>query len=59
MMFEDQGGLRKVFDLQSPHQMLEKLRWENDLVCTMLGRALINLSQRLLRSNTNRFVQSQ
>ena len=36
MMFEDQGGLRKVFDLQSPHQMLEKLRWENDLVRTML-----------------------
>jgi hypothetical protein len=37
MMFEDQKGLRKVFDLQSPHQMLEKLRWENGLIHTMLA----------------------
>jgi hypothetical protein len=36
MIFEDQTGLRKVFDLQSPHQMLEKLRWETDLIHSML-----------------------
>ena len=36
-MFLDEAGLRKVFDLQSPHQMLEKLRWETGLIHSMLA----------------------
>ncbi|AWM01281.1 hypothetical protein [Bradyrhizobium amphicarpaeae] len=36
-MFKDETGRRKVFDLQSPHQMLEKLRWEAGLIHSMLA----------------------
>jgi len=35
-MFRDDDGLRKVFDLRSPHQILEKLRWETTLIHAML-----------------------
>jgi len=36
VMFLDEAGLRKVFDLQSPHQM-RKLRWETGLIHSMLA----------------------
>lgn len=36
MNFKDDDGIRKVFDLSSPMQMLAKLQWENDQVKSML-----------------------
>jgi hypothetical protein len=36
MKFRDDDGLRKVFDLSSPVQMLTKLKWENDQIKSML-----------------------
>jgi hypothetical protein len=35
MEFSDKSGIRKVFDLSSPRQLLEKLRWENDQIKNM------------------------
>jgi hypothetical protein len=35
--FADDDGVRKVFDLSSPLQMLAKLRWENDQIKSMLA----------------------
>jgi hypothetical protein len=37
MKFSDDDGLRKVFDLSSPMQMLAKLQWENDQIKSMLA----------------------
>ena len=37
MNFSDDDGLRKVFDLSSPMQMLAKLQWENDQIKSMLA----------------------
>jgi hypothetical protein len=37
MNFGDDDGLRKVFDLSSPMQMLTKLHWENDQIKSMLA----------------------
>jgi hypothetical protein len=34
---DDEGCLRKVFDLSSPMQMLKKLQWENDQIKSMLA----------------------
>jgi hypothetical protein len=33
--FSDKSGVRKVFDLSSPRQLLEKLRWESDQINKM------------------------
>jgi hypothetical protein len=35
--FADDDGVRKVFDLSSPMQMLAKLRWENEQIKSMLA----------------------
>jgi hypothetical protein len=35
--FADDDGVRKVFDLSSPMQMLTKLQWENDQIKLMLA----------------------
>jgi hypothetical protein len=37
MKFADDNGLRKVFDLHSPTQMLKKLQWEQKQIETMLA----------------------
>lgn len=37
MKFSDDDGLRKVFDLSSPMQMLAKLQWENEQIKSMLA----------------------
>jgi hypothetical protein len=37
MKFGDDQGIRKVFDLSSPTQMLVKLQWENDQIKSMLA----------------------
>lgn len=36
LAFGDPAGLFKVFDLTSPNHMLQKLRWETDLIKLML-----------------------
>jgi hypothetical protein len=36
MKFSDDDGLRKVFDLSSPMQMLTKLQWENEQIKSMI-----------------------